>query len=99
MRLFNFLSKQFNDIKKGGIKELLKKIKIFFGKINYPIKYDELIKLNLDQLISNVCMISPFSIEEKQKLIETVKIEDKIKILDEIINFNLFEYQENKTIQ
>ena len=44
-------------------------------------------------------MISPFSIEEKQKLIETVKIEDKIKILDEIINFNLFEYQENKTIQ
>ena len=44
-------------------------------------------------------MISPFSIEEKQKLIETLKIEDKIKLLDEIINFNLFEYQEYKTIQ
>ena len=78
---------------------LLKKIKIFFGKINYPIKYDELIKLNLDQLISNVCMISPFSIEEKQKLIETVKIEDKMKVLGEIINFNLFKSQENKTVQ
>ena len=44
-------------------------------------------------------MISPFSVEEKQKLIESVKIDDKIKLLDEIINFNLFEYQENKTIQ
>jgi hypothetical protein len=44
-------------------------------------------------------MISPFSIEEKQKLIETIKIEDKIKILEEIINFNLFDLQENNTVQ
>ena len=44
-------------------------------------------------------MISPFSIEEKQKLIETVKIEDKIKTLDEIVSFNLLDYLENKTIQ
>ena len=44
-------------------------------------------------------MISPFSIEEKQKLIETLKIEDKIKLLDEIINFNLLGHQENNTIQ
>ena len=44
-------------------------------------------------------MISPFTIEEKQKLIETIKFEDKIKILEEIINFNLVDLQENKTIQ
>ena len=45
--------------------------------MNYPIRYSELNKLNLEQLISTVCMISPFSVEEKQKLIETIKIEDK----------------------
>ena len=56
-------------------------------------------KLNFDQLISTVCMISPFSVQEKQKLIEIVKTEDKIKILEEIIDFNLFDNQENKTIQ
>ena len=78
---------------------LLKKIKLFFEKINYPIEYNELIKLDADQLVSTICMISPFSIVEKQKLIETIKIEDKIKTLDEIINFNLFELQENKTVQ
>ena len=46
-------------------------------------------------------MISPFSIEEKQKLIETIKLEDKIKILEEIINFNLLDNINNevKTFQ
>ena len=80
-------------------KNLLKKIQIFFEKINYPVKYNDLSKLNLDELISNVSMISPFSIEEKQKLIETREFDNKIKILNEIINFNLLDYQENKTIQ
>ena len=80
-------------------KDLLKKIQIFFEKINYPIKYNELSKLDLDELISNVSMISPFSIEEKQKLIETKKIDTKIKVLNEIISFNLLDYEESKTIQ
>ena len=80
-------------------KKLLKKIQVFFEKINYPVKYNELSKLDLDELISNVSMISPFSIEEKQKLIETKKIDNKIKILSEIINSNLLDYEESKTIQ
>ena len=93
-----------NDIEKDQVinynkKKLLDKIRIFFQKINYPIDYNELLKLNLDQLTSTVAMISPFSIEEKQKLIETVKVEDKIKTLDDIISFNLADFQENKTIQ
>jgi len=80
-------------------KNLLNKIKIFFRKINYPIDNNELMKLNLDQLTSTVSMISPFSIEEKQKLIETVSIKEKIKTLDEIISFSLVDFQENKTVQ
>ena len=80
-------------------KNLLNKIQVFFEKINYPVKYSELTKLDLDELISNVSMISPFSIEEKQKLIETKKIDNKIKVLNEIINFNLLNFGENKTIQ
>ena len=80
-------------------KNLLKKIKIFFEKINYHVKYNDLSKLDLDELISNVSMISPFSVEEKQKLIETKKIDNKIKVFNEIINFNLLDYEQNKTIQ
>ena len=80
-------------------KNLLNKIQVFFEKINYPVKFSELSKLDLDELISNVSMISPFSIEEKQKLIETKQISSKIKILNEIINFNLLNFGGNKTIQ
>ena len=78
---------------------LLKKIKIFFSKINYSVEFKELEKLNLDQLVSTICMISPFSVEEKQKLIETVSAEEKLSVFDEILNFNLMDNQENKTIQ
>ena len=80
-------------------KILLNNIKNFFLKISYPIDYNELKKLNLDLLVSTVTMISPFSVEEKQKLVEIIKIEDKIKTLNEIISFNLVDFQENKTVQ
>ena len=78
---------------------MLKKTQIFFKKKNYLVELEEFNKLNFDQLVSTICMISPFSIEEKQKLIETIKTEDKLKTLDDIINLNLLDNLENKTIQ
>ena len=95
----NDLVEEKNQIINFDKKDLLQKIKLFFQKINYPIDYNELIKLNLHQLVNTVSMISPFSVEEKQKLIETIKIEDKLKILSEIISFNLLDFEENKTVQ
>ena len=44
-------------------------------------------------------MISPFSDEEKQKLLETVQMSEKIKILSEIIEFYLHDKELNNTIQ
>jgi len=95
----NDLEIQKNDALVDEKDNIIKKIKKFFDKINYTVELNELVKLNFDQLVSTVCMISPFSIQEKQKLIEAVEMQDKIKILDEIINFNLFDYTENNTIQ
>ena len=95
----NDLEEEKNQIINFDKEDLLKKIKLFFQKINYPIDYNELIKLNLHQLVNTVSMISPFSVEEKQKLIETIKIEDKLKVLGEIISFNLLDFEENKTVQ
>ena len=79
--------------------EIIKMIKMFLSKKNYLVEIDELKKLNFNQLINNICMVSPFSNEEKQKLIETVKIEDKVKLLRQIIKFSLHENLESKTIQ
>ena len=93
------LNEKKNQLKNNNQEILLKKIKIFFEKVNHPVRYSELTKLNIDQLINTISMIFPFSVTEKQKLIETIKIEDRVQIIDEIISFNLFEIQENKTIQ
>ena len=93
------LDEKQNQMVNYNQEKLLKKIKILFQKLNYPIDYKELSKLNLDQLVSTVSMIFPFSTLEKQKLIEAVKIENKIKVLDEIINFSILDYQEIKTVQ
>ena len=95
----NDLEEEKNQTINFDKKDLLRKINLFFQKINYPIDYKELIKLNLHQLVNTVSMISPFSVEEKQKLIETIKIEDKLKILSEVISFNLLDFEENKTVQ
>ena len=37
-----------------------------------------------------------FSDSEKQKLIETIKIEEKVKILEKLIEFNVISYTETK---
>ena len=79
--------------------KLLKNINFFFEKIDYSIAFDELEKLNFNQLVDTICMISPFSIEEKQKLIEAKQIDEKFQVLNKIIEFNLFDFLQNKTIQ
>ena len=80
-------------------KDFLKKIEFFFKKKNYLININELEKYNFEQLINTLCMISPISVVEKQKLIETTSSEEKIQLLDNIINFNLADRFKNKTIQ
>ncbi len=106
-RIFNVDYSEFKDdlkFKRNNIISLnknllLKKIKLFFKKLNYSVEFDELQKLDFDQLISTVSMISPFSTEEKQKLLEVIQMEEKIKLLEQIIDFNIVDLQENKTIQ
>ena len=93
-----------NDLKKKEKKDfesnsLIEKIKFLFNKKNYFVNFEKLKKLDFDQLLNTICMVSPFSIEEKQKLIETAKTEDRLKLLEKIINFNLIDNFENKTIQ
>jgi len=95
----NDLNKKTTNKKVSDIKNLLNKIKILFKKKNYLIDWSELEKLSFNQLIYTICMISPFSIEEKQKLLETVEIEDSLNTLEEIVSFNLLDNFDNKTIQ
>tara|TARA_B100000287_G_scaffold410813_1_gene439654 strand:+ start:1019 stop:1657 length:639 start_codon:yes stop_codon:yes gene_type:complete len=92
--------KKTETIEKNSQKNtLLKKVELLFNKMDCYVELKEFKKLSLDQLINTISMVSPFSVEEKQKLIETIEVEDKFKTLDDIINFNLLETQNTKTIQ
>ena len=96
---FDDLNSQKNESYNYDLEKLLNKIETYFKRKNYLVQFNELKKLNFDQLVNTVCMISSFSAEEKQKIIETVKIEDKLKIFEEVINFNLLDNTKSKTIQ
>ena len=78
---------------------LITKVKVYFKKKNYFLDWNILKKLDQEQLIDTICMISPLSAEEKQKLLESKKINDKLYVLNEILNFNLKSKSYTQTIQ
>tara|TARA_B100001564_G_C20509433_1_gene609952 strand:+ start:141 stop:773 length:633 start_codon:yes stop_codon:yes gene_type:complete len=86
------------DIKKINL--VYEKTKEFFKRNDLMINWDEFDKLDINHKINTLSMISPISNEEKQKLLETVSIDEKINTLSEIIEFYLYENKSNNvTIQ
>tara|TARA_Y100001958_G_C21009896_1_gene390410 strand:+ start:70 stop:687 length:618 start_codon:yes stop_codon:yes gene_type:complete len=82
------------------IENLIEKAKIFFKKNGLLLNWKEFERLDKIQRINTLAMISPITIEEKQKLLETVSFEDKIKNLENIISFYLHEVNfNNQTVQ
>ncbi len=80
--------------------DLMKKIKIFFEKNGLLLNWREFEKLNHSQKINTLAMIAPITNEEKQKLLEAISLENKIKTLESIISFYLHETGlNNQTIQ
>ena len=79
---------------------LMDKAKIFFKRSGLLLNWREFDKLNKTQRINTLSMISPVTNEEKQKLLESLTIKDKIETLDNIISFYLYETNfNNQTIQ
>ena len=65
----------------------------------YKIDWNELKKQSLDQTINTLAMASPFSLEEKQVLLETINLNERKKKLEQILSTYSFDNFENKTIQ
>ena len=64
------------------------------------LNWKEFEKLDKAQKINTLSMISPVTNEEKQKLLESLTIKDKIETLENIINFYLHEVNfNNQTVQ
>ena len=80
--------------------QFMDKIKSFFEKNGLMINWKEFEKLDEAQKINTLSMIAPISNEEKQKLLETVSLNDKTTTLLNIIEFYSYENSYDKeTIQ
>ncbi|MEC6986885.1 MAG: LON peptidase substrate-binding domain-containing protein [Pseudomonadota bacterium] len=79
---------------------LMEKAKIFFKRNGLLLNWREFEKLDKAQKINTLAMIAPVTNEEKQKLLESLTIKDKVETLENIINFYLHEANfNNQTVQ
>jgi Lon protease-like protein len=78
-----------NDSYNSKSDNLMDKAKTFFKRNGILLNWRELNKLEDVQKVNTLAMISPITNEEKQKLLETITLEDKIKTLENIISFYL----------
>ena len=89
-----------NSDNEVNAKELMEKAKTFFKRNGLLLNWREFEKLDHTQKINTLAMIAPITNEEKQKLLEAISLENKIKTLESIISFYLHETSEgNTTIQ
>jgi Lon protease-like protein len=89
----------YNEIKFTDLELIFKNLKNLFKKKGYLINWKELEKQSLDQTLNALVMASPFSLEEKQALLETININKRKIELEKILNTYVVDEFNNKTIQ
>ena len=95
----NDVLEKYNEIKFSDLELIFKNFKTLFKKKGYIINWKDLEKQSLDQAINTLAMASPFSLEEKQILLETTNIENRKNELEKILNTYVLDEFSNTTIQ
>ena len=68
-------------------------------KKGFIINWKALEKQSLDETINALAMASPFSLEEKQVLLETINLDIRKNKISEILKTYTHDIYENKTLQ
>jgi len=89
----------YNEIKFSDLELIFKNLKSLFKKKGYIVNWKDLEKQSLDQTINALAMASPFSLEEKQVLLETIDINSRKTKLEKILDTYIVDNFNNKTIQ
>ena len=87
------------EIKFDDLKLIFNDLKNLFKKQGYLINWKDLKKQTLYQTINTLSMVSPFSLEEKQILLETNTLMERKKKLEEILKTYISGSFENTTLQ
>ncbi len=95
----NDINTKKEEIKFSDLELIFKNLKSLFEKNGYLINWEELKKQSLNQTINTLAMASPFSIEEKQALLETENLSTRKKKLEEILKIYSVDNFNNTTVQ
>ncbi len=87
------------NLKFSDLELIFKDLKSLFEKKGFIINWKALEKQSLDETINALAMASPFSLEEKQILLEAESLDIRKNIISEILKTYSFDNFNNTTIQ
>jgi len=93
------LNEKKENINFSDLELIFKDLKILFEKKGYIINWKALEKQSLFETINALAMASPFSLEEKQILLETVNLDLRKNKIAEILSTYTFDEYSNTTLQ
>ena len=93
------LSEKKEEIKFSDLELIFKNFKSLFEKRGFVINWKQLEKQKLDETINALAMASPFTLEEKQALLETQNLEIRKTKIAEILTTYTFDKFNNSTLQ
>ena len=93
------LDEKKEQIKFSDLELIFKDLKLLFEKRGFIINWKELEKQSLDETINALAMASPFSLEEKQVLLEAENLKIRKNKIAEILSTYTYDVFNNTTIQ
>ncbi len=87
------------NLKFSDLELIFKDLKSLFEKRGFIINWKALEKQGLDETINALAMASPFSLEEKQVLLEAQNLDNRKEKISQILSTYTFDNFDNTTIQ
>ena len=93
------LNEEKEEIKFSDLELIFKNLKSLFKKRGYIINWNQLEKQSLDETINALAMASPFSLEEKQILLEAESLDKRKNKISQILSTYILDDFNNTTVQ
>ena len=93
------LSEKKEELKFSDLEIIFKDLKSLFEKRGFIINWKALEKQSLDETINALAMASPFSLEEKQVLLEAKNLDIRKNKIAEILSTYTYDEYNNTTLQ
>ena len=98
-KFYQDLLNEKEEIKFSDLELIFKDLKSLFEKRGFIINWKALEKQSLDETINALAMASPFTLEEKQILLEAENLDLRKNKIAEILKTYTFDIYDNTTIQ